>query len=293
MKILHLDSGRELRGGQWQVLRLMEGLEAEGEECTLLARRGSPLFEAARRKQWHVEPLGVARILALAAKHDLIHAHDARSHTLATIAPGTPLVVSRRVAFPIGSPWKYRRARMYLAVSGFVKSVLLAGGVPEEKIAVVPDGVPLLDRRRGFAVLAPANAADPQKGAALAAEAGRLAGVPLEFTEDLERDLGRAAVFVYLTQSEGLGSAVLLAMSAGVPVVASRVGGLPEIIHHGENGLLVENSAPRIAEAIRSLIDRPECAAAMGAAARRTIEEQYTAGRMVRLTMEVYRRVLA
>jgi glycosyltransferase involved in cell wall biosynthesis len=182
---------------------------------------------------------------------------------------------------------------MYLAVSGFVKSVLLAGGVPEEKIAVVPDGVPLLPAGRGSAVMAVANAADPQKGATLAAEAARLAGVPLEFTPDLERDLGRAAIFVYLTHVEGLGSAVLLAMSAGVPVVASHVGGLPEIIRHGENGLLVENSAAAIAEAIRSLIDHPECRAAMGDAARRTIEEQFTAGRMVRLTMEVYRRVLA
>lgn len=293
MKILHLDSGKELRGGQWQVLRLIEGLQADGTECTLLARRGGPLFEAARRRQWRVEPLGAGRILTLAAKHDLIHAHDARSHTLATIAPGTPLVVSRRVAFPIRSTWKYRRARVFIAVSGFVKSVLVEGGVPEDKIAVVHDGVPLLEVRRGTAVLAPANSADPQKGASLAAEAARLAGVPLEFTADLERDLGRAAVFVYLTHSEGLGSAVLLAMSAGIPVVASKVGGVPEIIRHGENGLLVDNSAAAVAQAIRSLIDRPECAAALGDAARRTIEAQFTAGRMVRLTMEVYRRVLS
>ncbi len=96
--------------------------------------------------------------MLLARRHDLIHAHDARSHTLGAIARSGRLVVSRRVAFPVGSAWKYRRARRYLAVSEFVKSVLVAGGVPEEKIAVVYDGVPLLEPARGSMVVAPANA---------------------------------------------------------------------------------------------------------------------------------------
>ena len=39
MRILHLDAGREMRGGQWQVLRLIQGLAAAGVESTLLARR--------------------------------------------------------------------------------------------------------------------------------------------------------------------------------------------------------------------------------------------------------------
>ena len=55
------------------------------------------------------------------------------------------------------------------------------------------------------------------------------------------RHLHEAGFFVYITHSEGLGSGALLAMSAGVPVIASNVGGLPEAIRHGENGLLVEN----------------------------------------------------
>jgi hypothetical protein len=57
------------------------------------------------------------------------------------------LVVSRRVAFPGAVAMEIRRARHYLAVSEFVKRVLMAGGVPEEKISVVYDGVPLLEHR--------------------------------------------------------------------------------------------------------------------------------------------------
>ena len=293
MRILHLDSGRQLRGGQWQVLRLLAGLSAAGVESTLLARRNAPLCDVARQAGCRVEPLGFARAAMLARRHDLVHAHDARSHTIAAIVGGAPLVVSRRVAFPIGSRWKYRRARRYLAVSEFVQRVLMAGGVPEEKISVVYDGVPLLAPQPGSAILAPANLDDPQKGAPLAIEAARLAGVDLQFSPDLQRDLPRAALFVYITHSEGLGSAVLLAMSAGVPVIASQVGGLPEIIRHRENGLLVDNVPAEIAAAIRQVRQDPALAGRLGAAARRTVVERFTVDHMVRRTMEVYRQVIA
>jgi glycosyltransferase involved in cell wall biosynthesis len=292
MRILHLDAGREMRGGQWQVLRLVEGLATAGVESTLLARQNAPLFEAARKNGWRVEPLGLIRAVMLARKHDLVHAHDARSHTLGAIVRGAPLVVSRRVMFPVRSRWKYGRARRYLAVSEFVKRVLMAGGVPEEKISVVYDGVPVLESPPGTAILAPANAADAQKGAPLAIEGARLAGVELEFATDLDRDLRRAAVFVYITHSEGLGSGVLLAMSAGVPVVASKVGGLPEVVRHRENGLLVDNVATEIAAAIRELRENPGLARRLGAAGRRTVIERFTVDHMVRRTIEVYRQVL-
>jgi glycosyltransferase involved in cell wall biosynthesis len=141
-------------------------------------------------------------------------------------------------------------------------------------------------------ILAPANTGDPQKGAALAARAAQLAGVNLEFSSDLGRDLPHATLLLYITHSEGLGSGVLLAMSAGVPVVASRVGGLPEVIRHGENGLLVDNQPEAIAAAIRQALDNPDLARSMGSAARQTVIERFTVDQMVRRTIEVYRQVL-
>src|SRR4051794_24459240 len=126
MRILHLDAGKEMRGGQWQALRLIEGLAAAGVESTLLARQEAPLYSEARKGGWQVEPLGLMRAVKLARRHDLMHAHDARTHTLGAIVRGAPLVVARRVAFPIGagrlgSKWKYPRARHYIAVSEDVK----------------------------------------------------------------------------------------------------------------------------------------------------------------------------
>jgi hypothetical protein len=292
MRILQLDAGKEMRGGQWQVLRLIESLASAGVESTLLARAGFPLFEAARQHGWRVEPLGLTRAVMLARRHDLLHAHDARSHTMGAIVRGAPLLVSRRVAFAIGtgrigSKWKYGRARHYLAVSEFVKSVLVRGGVPAQKISVVPDGVPLLDAAvRGQDVLA------MQKGTTLALEAAKLAGVTVKIAGDLEKDLNTARLFVYITHSEGLGSGVLLAMSAGVPVVASKIGGLPEVIRHRENGLLVENTPEAIAGGIRELAGNPELARKLGQAARRTVMENFSVERMAGTTMEIYRQVL-
>jgi hypothetical protein len=293
MRVLHLDAGKEMRGGQWQVLRLLEGLARGGVESTLLARPQCPLFEKARQAGVRIEPLGLARFLALALRHDLVHAHDARSHTVAALLPGPPLIVARRVGFPVGSRWKYARPRRYIAVSDYVKSVLIAGGIPEPKIAVVPDGVPLLPPAQGSAVLAPDNAGDPQKGARLAAAAARLVDVPLRSSNNLEADLATAGIFLYITHSEGLGSAVLLAMSAALPVIASKTGGLCEVVRHGENGLLVENSPEAIAAALRALLQNPGLARRLGEAARCTIAARFTVDIMARRTREVYDEVLA
>jgi glycosyltransferase involved in cell wall biosynthesis len=124
-------------------------------------------------------------------------------------------------------------------------------------------------------------------------EAAALAGVRVDFSSNLEADLGGAGSFVYLTRSEGLGSAVLLAMSAGVPVIASRVGGIPEIIDDGVNGMLVDNAARSVADAISRVLADPGRARAMGERARRTVEEKFTVDAMVRGTIDVYRKVLA
>jgi glycosyltransferase involved in cell wall biosynthesis len=270
MRILHLDAGREMRGGQWQVLRLIEGLASRNVESTLLARKDAPLYLAARKQGWRVEPLGLTRAVRELASHDLIHAHDARTHTMATLLRGRPLVVARRVAFPVGSRWKYGKARRYIAVSEFVKGVLIEGGVPAEKIFVVYDGVPILEIAQGHQILR------LEKGRAPA---------------DLEHALADAAAVVYLTDSEGLGSAALLAMSAGIPVIASNVGGLREAIVHRENGFLVGEDPAEIDAVLSELQGDPALARRIGQAARHTVMERFTIPLMVQHTMDVYRQV--
>jgi Glycosyl transferases group 1/Glycosyltransferase Family 4 len=279
MRVLHLDAGREMRGGQLQALRLIDRLHFHGDDSTLLARAGSPLFAASTQAGWRTLPIGIGRTLALARSHDVIHAHDARGHSYGAFVPGKPLIVSRRVAFPVRSRWKYRRPARFIAVSRFVKSVLMAGGVPAEKICVVYDGVPLLDPSHGTRVIA-------------IRKDGVAPELDLEISQHLEADLRDAAILVYLTASEGLGSGALLAMSAGVPVIASRVGGLPEVVKHRETGLLVENTAKSIGDAIRELTEDRALARRLGEAGRQLVSENFTVEQMARRTMEVYRQAL-
>ncbi len=294
MRILHIDTGREMRGGQWQVLYLLEGLAARGHACTLLARRGGPLFEAARAKGFDVRPAGFGA--ALFERADAVHAHDARAHLLAALSGRRPLMVSRRVAFPLHhgilSRWKYGRAAHYIAVSRHVAGVLEAAGIARERITVVYDGVPpVAAAPRGRRVVAPATA-DPKKGTALVEAAATLAPFDVHFAANLPEELRDAAVFLYITHEEGLGSAALLAMAAGIPVVASRVGGLVEIVADGETGLLADNTPEAIGGAVLRLLRDAELAGRLGAAGRRRVEESFSTAHMVEATLAVYHRVL-
>jgi glycosyltransferase involved in cell wall biosynthesis len=295
MKILHIDTGRELRGGQHQLLLLLAGLAARGHEQILLAR------ECTRRGFPGREP-GLLNLLRAARGVDLIHAHDGRGHTLAALAPtGKPLIVSRRVAFPIRqnpvSKRNYARADHFIAISSHVRRQLLEATVAPSKISIVYDGV-LLDKAldtipsaRGSYVIAP-QINDPLKGASLLQNACRQAGVELRFSADLPADLPRAAAFVYLSENEGLGSAILLAMGRKTPVIASRIGGIPEIVEHEVTGLLVENRAEDVARALRRLLDDSALARRCAEAAYQRVSECFRDDIMVRQTEQIYRAVL-
>jgi glycosyltransferase involved in cell wall biosynthesis len=296
MKTLHMDSGREMRGGQWQALRLVRGLAARGDRPILMAREDSPLYAMAQQHGLAVRRLSLLALPQQARESDIVHVHDARSHALASLFRRAPLVVSRRVAFPIGTGFfsrrKYAHADRYIAISRHVASVLMAGGVPEPKIDVIHDGVPLLRRSHGTgAVVTPASN-DPLKGVRLVLEAARQLHIQVMPSAELQHDLATASIFIYITKNEGLGSAVLLAMSAGVAVVASRVGGIPEAIEDREDGLLVENDAAAIARAVRELIDNPGFARQLGERARHKIEMQFTEDMMVDRTRDLYRKLL-
>jgi glycosyltransferase involved in cell wall biosynthesis len=296
MRILHLDSGKTMRGGQWQSLRLAEGLVQAGHQVTFLAADRSPCFEMARGKHLDTHPLTALAVRHFSLQADLAHAHDAHSHTLGALMARSPVIVSRRVGFPVRgglSRWKYARARHFIAVSKYVKGVLIAGGVEAGRVTVVYDGVPLLASAIHVQrVVIPASQ-DPEKGTALALRAAQLTGVSPRISDDLERDLPGASLCVYITYSEGLGSGVLLAMSAGVPVVASRVGGIPEIIEDGRSGLLVENRAEDIAAAILRLQQDPPFAERLAEQARQAVEERFSVGQMVSGTIRTYERVLS
>jgi hypothetical protein len=283
-----------MRGGQWQALHLMRGLQERGVEVRLLARRGTMLLAEAGLLGIEAAEISRLRLRAWSKWASLVHAHDAKAHTAAAVWSRAPVVVSRRVVFPIKSGllsrWKYSRAALYLAVSHAVAHELEVAGVPGSRIRVVYDATPVPTRpglRDGGVVAL--ESSDPLKGGSVI----RASGLDVEFTSKLLDALMHARVFLYVTESEGLGSAALAALAHGVPVVASRVGGLPEVVRHEETGLLVDsNDAESVRAAVLRLLSDEDLAVRLGKDGRRMVESEFSVARMVERTMAAYCEVI-
>ena len=100
--------------------------------------------------------------------------------------------------------------------------------------------------------------------------------------EDVPEVLHESDVFVLPSRSEAFPNGVVEGMAAGLPVVASNVGGIPELIEHGRNGLLVPvGDDEALASALVTLIDDAAHATALATAARDTIRRGYSFDRMV------------
>ena len=115
----------------------------------------------------------------------------------------------------------------------------------------------------------------------------------LGFREDVNDLLRAADLFVVSSYLEGMGTATLDAMAAGLPVAATRVGGVPEIVSDGLTGLLVPPRDPgALAEAITRLALDPELRARLGSGGRVKVLE-FSADRTEELTEALYAEILA
>ena len=114
------------------------------------------------------------------------------------------------------------------------------------------------------------------------------------FRSDVPSVLKGLDLFVMSSVTEGLGTSVLDAMAAGLPVVGTRAGGIPESIVHGETGLLAPPADARaLARAIVALLRDAPRRRALGAAGRERARAAFSADRMVAETAAVYADVVA
>lgn len=307
MTIAHIDTGPTLRGGQRQLLRLARGLAERGHIQTIVCPEVSDLVRRAKDEGHRVfslpaRDLGFAhgmvqlRQSLLASPAQILHAHDGRGQTVSWLSSwGIPVrrVASRRVTFLPGTRFRHRfiysrTCDAVIAVSQFVRNLLVESGVPAGHIEVIPDGIeipesiPSIEERaqaraqwkleNSDFVIGYMGAATPEKGLALAVAAFALASMRLpqakllvlgDTSPDVQERLFKVAsharpglqflspqedlrpffaaidLFWMPSLAEGLGSAALLAMAHGCPVVASRAGGLPEVVADGKTGWLV------------------------------------------------------
>jgi glycosyltransferase involved in cell wall biosynthesis len=161
LTVLHVNTERGWRGGDRQTLWLADSLRREGHRSLVAARPDQPLAIKATGLNLPVvrcspvtefDPIAVFKLRRVVRQHGvhIVHAHTSHALTLGALATiGTParLVVTRRVDFRVnsnlGSRWKYAQADAIIAISDAVARVLVEGGIPRERIEVIPSGVDL------------------------------------------------------------------------------------------------------------------------------------------------------
>ena len=144
----------------------------------------------------------------------------------------------------------------------------------------------------------PASEPDQQAAEKALLEYARKRGLEQRFQifqlgKNLNAFLGALDLFMYLSRAEGLGSAILLAMAHGLPVVANSVGGIPEIVRHMETGVLVgRNLEAELPPAIQFLMGSPEIRQRLAAAGQSFVSTHATTDIMVAQTAAVYGELL-
>ena len=124
---------------------------------------------------------------------------------------------------------------------------------------------------------------------ALARELRLEDAVTLPGRTDIRDWLARADVFVHTSRWEGFGIVLLEAMLAGLPVVATRVSAVPEVVADGRTGLLVEaGDVAGLAAALQELLADGERARALGEAGRHRARDEFSVERMADRTRAVY-----
>lgn len=330
MRVLHV-SGPARGGIARHIEQLCGGLSPAGVEGRLVSVVVSPasllsLTREIRRGRWDLvhchgfQGGAVGRTAAaLAGVPAILTIHN----TLQISAPV-------RLGAKVTEKWLAGRTARWVAVSAYLRNYARQElGVPPEKMETILNGVdfpPEIPPRQERPVLGTVARLIPAKGVDVflravqllrpeipelkalvvgeGPEGARLRTMSrdlglesivefLGYREDVAEQLGRMAVFVLPTRSEGLGISVLEAMARGVPVIASAVGGVPELVRHQVTGLLVRpGEYGAIARGARRLLADREGAETLRKNAYREVAANFSARAMLEQTAATYRRVL-
>jgi glycosyltransferase involved in cell wall biosynthesis len=239
--------------------------------------------------------------------------------------PASAATAAMLAAHRMLGTWR-RAVHVYIALTQFARSKLIAGGLPAGRIVVKPNFIlrapPVGDGQGGYALFV--GRLSPEKGIATLLAAWRLVGqrLPLRIVGDgpladqvqkaalensalrwlgrqpaaeVDRQMAGAALLVLPSQCpEGLPKVILESFARGTPVVASRCGGLPEIVGEGRTGRLFATGEPAaLADCVRRLASAPHELAFMRGEARAEFERFYTAERNHELLCAAYARATA
>lgn len=332
MHILHINLAKGLRGGERQTVLLIRALAALGIEQSLAARRDSALHAALREQSITLLDIAHPLCSWWrSCTADLVHAHETKGAYWAylhTRRHRKPYLITRRVDLPLSPSFKrrqlYGKATALVGLSQVIDREL-AGFNPHRRIipsahqGVSPAGPDadlngiaqnrylighigaLVDAHKGQSLLIEVLARHPDWALALVGDGcdrpmlAARAGDNCHFcgqVADVLPYLAAFSVFAFPSRQEGLGSSLLDAMQLGKPIVAAAVGGIPDIIRDGENGLLVPlNDADALDAALCRLNQDPALAARLAGKAREDAR-RYTPQLMAERYLSLYRELL-
>lgn len=210
--------------------------------------------------------------------------------------------------------WEEKVTR-YIALNDFCKAKFVEGGLPAERIAIKPNFVDFeappirsrdgflfvgrLSKEKGIDVLTEAHqqtAGSVVKVAGTGPEDYRLKSVPgilalgsLSLDQVRQEMVQASALVLPSIWYENFPRTLVEAYACGLPVIASRIGALAELVTHGETGLLFDAGKPdSLAEAMRWAMDNPDAMARMGRKARAKYEAEFTAEINYQQLMKIY-----
>ncbi len=242
-----------------------------GPETPVLWRLFGPITERVASR-WSERTISVSRWGAdvgkryrIAPESKMVVIHNGISDAPGRSVPGTGkactiAMVARFTSFKDHEVL----VRAFAETDGQANLVLIGGGPTQERVKRLVDSLEIADR--------------------------------VTFTgtrSDVAQLLPTTDIFVLASKSEHLPISILEAMRAGLPVIASKVGGIPELVSHGETGLLVEpSSVTEMRGALNRLIGDSTLRATMGKGGRRRFETRFSLPMMVAHTRAVYHDVL-
>ena len=353
--VFHLDDSKNLRGGERQVLYLIEELNKLGVENYIVLRKNSPLYlKCLELKipfmtlpyifEWDILSAVILAFkikkINLNRKKVILHTHTAHTCAIALLARffiSAKIVVHRRVDFEIKNNFfskvKYLKADAIIAISEAVKNVIKKT-LPEHNIFVVPSSIPLsfiknLASNRIFprqnitvgflGAFVPHK--DPLNLIKAAYECikkkkdiiflmggdGKLKKEAEDLIKKLELEknvklvgyiddninfLKSIDIFVLPSKEEGLGSVLIEAMAAELPLVGTDAGGIPELIEDNFNGYVVEKQNPqKLADAILKIASEKEIYEKFSKNSYEKVKN-YTSDKMALKTLEVYEKLI-
>ncbi len=363
MKILHLSSAKSWRGGEQQIAYLVEALQEKDIPQIIYCPSHSALekycFKVGikcipYKKGFSLNPLVSLKLKNICVKEkvSIIHLHDAHAHNYGVLSASifnnkTPMVLSRRVIFPLKtkffSSWKYNHPSIQkiICVSEAIQKVIAPRIEQKAKLTTIYSSINI-ERftTTSSSILRSTYQITPSTSiiayiAAISKEKDHFtfintAKILIEeydlnakfliigkdggekkhleqyiqslnlqeqiiftgFRKDLEDILIEIDLLLFTSTSEGLGTTILDAFACRIPVVATNVGGIPELVKHQKTGWLAPiGNAKKLASGVNHILKNPDIQSQFINNAQRFVQN-FSTTNMTEQTLKLYKEVI-